>query len=121
MPSSDTYFYLFTINITAYLPAYAEGTRAGLQTLAPHLIGLDPSNVNFMNQFMDRQLKGHNYVKSAIDLACWDILGKKCGLPVAELLGGRFDDNFLLYRAISQNSPEEMAANVDKYISEGYR
>lgn len=105
----------------AYLPAYAGGTRAGLRELAPHLIGLDPSNVNYMNQFMDRQLKGHPYVKSAIDMACWDILGKISGRPVAELLGGRFGESFPLYRAISQNTAEEMAANVAKYIDMGYR
>ena len=29
-----------------------------------------------MNRFMDYELKGHPYVKSPIDMACWDILGK---------------------------------------------
>ncbi len=70
---------------------------------------------------MDKNLKGHPYVKSAIDMACWDILGKVAGLPVCELLGGRCGEDFQLYRAISQGSPEEMAANVEKYVNEGYR
>lgn len=59
-----------------YLPAYARGTRAGIQELAPSLLGLDPTNVNKMNMIMDYTLKGHPYVKSAIDMACWDILGR---------------------------------------------
>jgi L-alanine-DL-glutamate epimerase-like enolase superfamily enzyme len=70
---------------------------------------------------MDRNLKGHPYVKSAIDMACWDILGKVANLPVCELLGGRFGDSFRLYRAISQQSAADMAANVEKYMNMGYR
>jgi L-alanine-DL-glutamate epimerase-like enolase superfamily enzyme len=31
---------------------------------------------------MDALLKGHPYVKSAIDIACWDILGQAAGMPV---------------------------------------
>ena len=33
-------------------------------------------------------MRGHPYVKSAIDMACWDLLGKASGLPVATLMGG---------------------------------
>lgn len=104
-----------------YLPAYAEGTRAGIQMLAPSLIGLDATRLNNLNAVMDRVLKGHPYVKSAIDMACWDILGKVTGLPVCELLGGRFNESFKLYRAISQDTPEGMARNVEMYVNEGYR
>lgn len=105
----------------AYLPAYAQGTRAGIKALAPSLIGLDAIKLNELNMQMDRNLKGHPYVKSAIDMACWDILGKVANLPVCELLGGRFGDSFRLYRAISQQSAADMAANVEKYMNMGYR
>ena len=37
------------------------------------------------------------------------------------LLGGRYGDDFHLYRAISQESPEAMAAKVAGYRAEGYR
>src|SRR3954466_9067446 len=65
-----------------YLPAYAEGVRAGLRELAPHVIGLDPRELFVLNQRMDAALKGHPYVKSGIDIACWDLLGQAAGLPV---------------------------------------
>lgn len=104
-----------------YLPAYAEGVRSGLRELGPHLLGEDPRQLLKLNRTMDAALKGHPYVKSGIDIACWDILGQASGLPVCELLGGRYGKDVHLYRAISQESPEQMAARVAGYRAEGYR
>lgn len=104
-----------------YLPAYAEGARAGLARLAPYLIGHNPLELDKLNRRMDAALKGHPYVKSALDIACWDLLGQAAGLPVCELLGGRYGEDFVLYRAISQESPDAMAARVAGYRGEGYR
>jgi L-alanine-DL-glutamate epimerase-like enolase superfamily enzyme len=104
----------------AYLPAYAAGARTGIAELAPQLIGMNPLELAPLNHFMDRALRGHPYVKAALDVACWDILGKACGQPVVNLLGGRFGEDFALYRAISQDTPERMAANVAQYRAEGY-
>jgi L-alanine-DL-glutamate epimerase-like enolase superfamily enzyme len=70
---------------------------------------------------MESRLKGHPYVKSAIDVACWDILGKASGQPVCTLLGGRFGEDFPLYRAISQEAPDAMAEKVSRYRDDGYR
>lgn len=103
-----------------YLPAYAEGVRAGLRELAPHLIGWDPREIARLNHRMDAALKGHPYVKSGIDIACWDLLGKASGLPVCTLLGGRYGESVRLYRAISQESPDEMAKKVAGYRAAGY-
>ncbi len=105
----------------AYLPAYAGGVRAGLKELAPTLLGEDPTQLARLNHTMDAALKGHPYVKSAVDMACWDILGKVSGLPVCVLLGGRYAEDVVLYRAISQEAPEAMAAKVAGYRAEGYR
>jgi L-alanine-DL-glutamate epimerase-like enolase superfamily enzyme len=104
----------------AYLPAYAAGARTGIRELAPSLIGQDPTELGAINRHMDQAMRGHPYVKSAIDMACWDILGKAASQPVATLLGGRYGDDFALYRAISQDTPETMAAMVSKYRGEGY-
>jgi L-alanine-DL-glutamate epimerase-like enolase superfamily enzyme len=103
-----------------YLPAYADGVRAGLRELAPHVIGLDPRELNVLNVRMDAALKGHPYVKAGIDIACWDLLGHATGLPVCMLMGGRFGERVQLYRAISQEAPDAMARNVAAYRAEGY-
>lgn len=104
----------------AYLPAYAAGARTGIAELGPHLIGVDATELGVVNARMDAALRGHPYVKSALDMACWDILGKTAGLPVVTLLGGRYGDSIALYRAISQVPAEEMAENVARYRAEGY-
>jgi L-alanine-DL-glutamate epimerase-like enolase superfamily enzyme len=104
----------------AYLPAYAAGARAGIKELAPALIGQDPTGLMALNRRMDQAMRGHPYVKSALDMACWDIAGKIAGLPCAQLLGGRYGETFRLYRAISQESPKQMANKVGDYRQEGY-
>jgi len=104
----------------AYLPAYARGARAGIAELAPQLLGADPLALNELNELMDRAMRGHPYVKSAIDMACWDLLGKASGLPVATLMGGHVGADFALYRAISQESPAQMAKKIGAYRKEGY-
>ena len=104
-----------------YLPSYGKGARAGIAELAPDLIGEDATQLGRLNRRMDALLKGHPYVKSAIDMACWDLLGQATGQPVCNLLGGRYGDDFVLYRAISQGSPDEMAASVKGYREQGYR
>ncbi len=105
----------------AYLPAYARGARTGIAEIAPALLGADPLELGVLNRRMDAALRGHPYVKSAIDVACWDILGRRSGLPVATLLGGHVGDDVALYRAISQEAPGQMAARVAEYRAEGYR
>jgi L-alanine-DL-glutamate epimerase-like enolase superfamily enzyme len=104
----------------AYLPAYAAGARTGIKELAPALIGQDPTALGALNRRMDAAMRGHPYVKSALDMACWDIAGKLADMPVAQLLGGRHGGDFPLYRAISQEAPRKMASRVGQYRREGY-
>lgn len=103
-----------------YLPAYAEGVRAGLRELGPHLIGFDPRELLKLNHRMDAALKGHPYVKSGIDIACWDILGKATQLPVCTLIWAAALVRYRADCAISQLPPDEMAANVASYRVQGY-
>src|SRR4051794_11262983 len=105
----------------AYLPAHGEGARAALRELAPALLGLDPCELAIVNDRLDATLLGHGYAKSAIDVACWDLLGKASGRPVCALLGGRRQSSYPLYVAIPLGSAREMAAHVRARREEGIR
>ena len=106
---------------SAYMDAHARGVPSGIEELAPALLGQDPTRIRTINSIMDATLGGHNYVKSPVDIACWDILGKSTGTPASVLLGGRAVEEYPLYRAISQRTPKEMAKDVARYRSQGYR
>jgi len=99
---------------STYLPAFAEGARAALRELAPALIGVDATNLATVTERMDATLRGHEYAKSALDVACWDILGRASGLSVATLLGGTLQQAVPLYVAVPLGSPAEMAAFVER-------
>jgi len=68
---------------------------------------------------MNASLRGHTYAKSAIDMACWDILRKNSGKDVATLLGGRLQESFPLYKAVPLGPLENMQQYVVDRRSEG--
>jgi len=105
---------------STYLPAFGRGVRAGIEELAPAVLGLDPRRLDVLNRVMDVALPGHPYVKSAIDMACWDILGKVTGLPVCDLLGGRENGAILTNSSISTGTPEAMVASIADARAKGY-
>jgi L-alanine-DL-glutamate epimerase-like enolase superfamily enzyme len=104
-----------------YDPSFAAGARAALAELAPPLIGEDPLQTIAINRRMDHFLKGHPYAKSAIDMACWDLVGKNAGQPLAESLGGRFGEAVALYRSVPQDEPARMAEQARRYVESGYQ
>ena len=104
-----------------YDPAFASGAREAMKELAPQLLGFDASGIEAMNRRMDLLLKGHPYAKSALDMALWDLSGKRSGLSLAAMTGGAEGTRLPLYRSIAQQSPDAMAARAQNYIAEGYR
>lgn len=106
---------------STYLPAFGEGARSALRELAPHVLGLDPRNLAHVNAVMDGTLGGHGYAKSAIDIACWDLLGKATGQSVSTLLGGRRHERYPLYVAVPFGPVEQMVEQVVRLKAEGIR
>ena len=104
-----------------YLPAFGRGIRAGIAELAPLLIGRDPRQSDSINRAMDLALPGHPYVKSALDIACWDIAAKSAGLPLCELLGAREPDPVPIASSVSTGSPAQMLDEVQRFRDLGYR
>jgi L-alanine-DL-glutamate epimerase-like enolase superfamily enzyme len=103
----------------AYLPAHGAGARAALAELAPAVVGLDPCQPAVVHDRMDVALLGHAYAKSAVDAACWDVLGRAAGRPVCDLLGGRRQASFPLYVAVPLGPVEEMARHVEARRADG--
>jgi hypothetical protein len=102
---------------SAPLPAGTRGgARTGIAELAP-APRRGPSGVRRARERMDAAMRGHPYVKSAIDMACWDILGKASGLS-ATLMGGHVGDDFALYQRLA-GVPEQMAGRIAAYRKEG--
>lgn len=63
-----------------------------LRPLIPALIGKDPLHIEALWQMLRPRTLPRAYgAQSAIDMALWDLLGKKAGLPVYQLLGGARD------------------------------
>lgn len=104
-----------------YLAAYPEGVVPALERLAPALIGRDPRQLHAVERIMDGVLKGHPYAKTAIDSACWDILGKASELPVHMLMGGKLTVGGPMYRVVPQKPKAETIAELEKHRAAGYR
>ncbi len=104
-----------------YLPAHGPGIRAGVETLAPALLGQDPRALGKIDRALDLALPGHLYAKAPLDIACWDIAGQAAGVPAATLLGGAYPAPVPVASSISTGTPEEMLALINKYRARGYR
>lgn len=102
-----------------YLAAHAAGARAALAEIAPVVIGCDAADPAAVSRVVDASLMGHGYAKSALDIACWDVFGKVTGRPVCDLIGGRQQERFPLYVAVSLDTPERMAARVTELRAAG--
>lgn len=103
-----------------YMPSFAGGVRAGLEVLAPAIIGLDPRQPEVVSAAMDTALKGHPYAKTGVDVAIWDLAAKSAGVPVSSLLGGAFRDRVKLFRVIGRDEPEAMVERLLEYRAEGF-
>ena len=104
-----------------YSDAFAAGARAGVAELAPYLMGLDAAQPRMLASRMGTLLRGHPYVRSAIDMACWDAAAREHGQPLCEALGGRFGDSVELYRSIPPMPPAEASALGARLVAAGYR
>ena len=62
-----------------------------------------------------------NNALSGLDQALWDIKGKRANMPVYQLLGGKSRFAVDSYAHADGRDPQEVAANVQKYMAEGFR
>ena len=103
-----------------YVPAHGPGIRAGIETMAPFILGLDPRRTVAVERTMDLALPGHLYAKSPIDMACWDIAGKAAGLPIADLMGGGSRTPAPIASSVGAKTVAETRDVMDRYRARGY-
>ena len=98
-----------------------EGTLAVIEhRLAPKLIGQNPMEIEKIHDLLNRLVKDAPAAKAAIDIACYDVTAKKLGVPVYQLIGGRYHDKFRVTHVLSIATPEEMARVAALKVAEGY-
>jgi L-alanine-DL-glutamate epimerase-like enolase superfamily enzyme len=90
--------------------------REGI-ALAAALAGRDPTAIEEL--YHDWGLDG-DYLQSAVEMACWDILSKACGQPLYRLLGGPYRREIELAACMGIRPPDEAAAIARLYVEQGY-
>ena len=103
-----------------YVPAHGPGIRAGIETMAPFVLGLDPRRLLDVERAMDLALPGHLYAKGPIDMACWDIAGQAAGLPIADLMGGGSHTPRPIASSVGATTVEETREVIARYRARGY-
>lgn len=110
------------------LNAFARTVETAIHELRDQYIGLDPSAVELLRQRMLRDVYSeggqiHGTAVAAIEVACWDIMGKVAGRPVYELLGGKLRDRVRLYANgwyRHERAPEKFAESAKRVTGRGY-
>jgi muconate cycloisomerase len=83
-----------TIGGLRYGDESPEGIKLAIDTyIAPILKTCDPSRVGAAMAAIGKEVVGNHFAKCAIETALLDAMGKRVGLPVSELLGGRQRDS----------------------------
>ena len=96
-----------------------DSIRSSLSILSPSVIGINPMELDLINSTMENSLKGETEAKAAIDIACWDLIGKRLGKSVAELLGGNITDEVITYHVVGITSPENAEEEAARLQVEG--
>ncbi len=94
--------------------------------LRPFLLGKDPLQIEdiWQSSFVSSYWRNGPVLGNAlsgVDIALWDILGKRAGVPVYQLFGGRCRRAVDTYRHTSGSTPQEVEAAVRKAMAQGYR
>ncbi|MDF1749366.1 MAG: mandelate racemase/muconate lactonizing enzyme family protein [Alphaproteobacteria bacterium] len=104
-----------------YAEAFPEAMRAGIERLLPVTIGLSATAPARLADALNHAMLGQPSVKSAIDMAAWDLAARIMGCPLSDLLGGADGTSVPLYRSIGQTDPDAMARKAQDYVKRGYR
>lgn len=88
-------------------------------TLAPKLVGMDIDNLEGVMTALDSGMLHNCSAKAALDIAVYDLFGKRYGLPLYKLFGG-YCRSMETDLTISLNEPAEMVRDSLEAVAEGY-
>ncbi len=111
------------------LNGFIRTTEAAIRELEHLAIGQDPRNLKALaNRLMESVSLDaghvHRTAVAAIEVACWDILGKSLGVPVYQLLGGKVRDSILCYGNgwyRTERSPKDFVAAAELAVAKGFK
>lgn len=97
-----------------------ETVIEAIDKIGPKMIGMCPFRLEQIIEVMDRLVKGNNSAKAAIDMAIFDIIGKKTKKPIVMLLGGYRDEVFTDI-TLGIKSPRQMAKDAVNAVKRGFK
>lgn len=109
----------------ASLEGHAEAVLGAIDAASDRLIGHDPDRIEDAWQMLYRLgfYRGGPVLMSAIsgiDQALWDLKGRKLGVPISDLLGGRVRDRVRVYAWIGGDRPHDVAAAAAARKAQGF-
>jgi galactonate dehydratase len=110
------------------LMAFARTVETAIHELRPFYLGQDPFQPARLVQRLTRDVYSdggqiHRCAVAAIEMACWDIMGKVTGRPVADLLGGRCHQTLRAYANgwyRGPRTPQDFARRAKNVVARGY-
>jgi L-alanine-DL-glutamate epimerase-like enolase superfamily enzyme len=90
------------------------------QYFAHALKGKNPLGIQDCIEMMDNIIYGNNSIKSAFDIALYDIASANAGLPLFRFLGGEKNKTIITDYTVSIGEPSKMAADALKIKNQGY-
>lgn len=94
--------------------------------IKPLVIGQDPFDVEkIVVYYLNRSpalwaLEGSVFPIGAIEIACWDIIGKSLNVPLYKLLGGKYRDKVPITAFMGIKPPDQLAQDVLKAVEQGF-
>lgn len=94
--------------------------------LRPFVVGRDPNDIEdiYQSAYVSSYWRSGPVLNNALaglDMALWDIKGKRAGMPLYELFGGRCRHSADVYVHASGRDPQEVADRARAYLEQGYR
>lgn len=107
-----------TIGGLAYGGESPEGMKLSIDTyVAPLMIGQDATRVQALMARIGKMVKDNRFAKSAVETALLDAQGKRVGLPVSELLGGRRRDRLPVAWTLASGDTARDIAEAEQMLA----